>query len=45
VLQAYSVDPTDDLLKKLLELNHAIAAKEQRGDRGIGPWNPTEKAP
>ncbi len=44
VLQAYSFAPTDDLLEKLLELNHAIAAKEQRGDRVIGPWDPTQSA-
>jgi hypothetical protein len=44
VLQAYSFAPTDDLLEKLLELNLAIAAKEQRGDRVIGPWDPTQSA-
>jgi len=42
VLQAYSFAPTDDLLEKLLELNLAIAAKEEGGDRVIGPWDPTQ---
>jgi hypothetical protein len=44
VLQAYGFAPTDDLLKKLLELNLAIAAKEEGGDRVIGPWDPTQSA-
>ena len=42
VLQAYSFAPTDDLLEKLLELNLAIAAKDEGGDRVIGPWDPTQ---
>ena len=42
VLQAYDFDPTDDLLEKLLALNLALAAKEQRGEPAIGPWDPTK---
>jgi hypothetical protein len=44
VLQAYGFAPTDDLLEKLLELNHAIAAKEEGGEPAIGPWDPTQSA-
>jgi hypothetical protein len=42
VLQAYDFAPTDDLLEKLLALNLALAAKEQRGEPAIGPWDPTK---
>jgi hypothetical protein len=42
VLQAYDFDPTDDLLEKLLALNLALAAKEQRGEPVVGPWDPTQ---
>ncbi|MBD2230022.1 DNA methyltransferase [Phormidium tenue] len=42
VLQAYGFDPTDDLLEKLLALNLEVAAKEQRGEPAIGPWDPTQ---
>lgn len=45
VLQAYGFSPTDDLLEKLLALNLAIAAKEQRGEPVIGPWDPTKEEP
>ena len=42
VLQAYGFAPTDDLLEKLLELNLDLAAKEQRGEPVVGPWDPTQ---
>lgn len=42
VLQAYGFSPDDDLLGKLLELNLELAAKEQRGEPVIGPWDPTQ---
>ena len=44
MLQAYSFDPTDDLLEKLLALNLDLAAKKQRGEPAIGPWDPTQTA-
>ena len=42
VLLAYGFAPTDDLLEKLLALNLDLAAKEQRGEPAIGPWDPTQ---
>ena len=40
VLQAYSFNPDDDLLTKLLELNQALAEKEKQGETVVGPWAP-----
>lgn len=40
VMQAYGFKAKDDLLEKLLELNLALAKKEQQGDTIIGPWAP-----
>jgi SAM-dependent methyltransferase len=40
VMQAYGFKAKDDLLKKLLELNLALAKKEQQGETVIGPWAP-----
>jgi hypothetical protein len=40
VLQAYGFGPDDDLLEKLLALNLELAAKEQRGEPVVGPWDP-----
>ncbi len=40
VLTAYGFKPDDDLLAKLLELNLALAEKEQRGEAVVGPWSP-----
>jgi hypothetical protein len=45
VLQAYGFSPDDDLLEKLLALNLELAAKEQRGEPVIGPWDPTKGEP
>ncbi|KKI98760.1 hypothetical protein PROH_16680 [Prochlorothrix hollandica PCC 9006 = CALU 1027] len=41
VLQLYGFQPTDDILAQLLALNQELAAKEQRGEPVIGPWDPT----
>ncbi|MFP4007408.1 MAG: DNA methyltransferase [Spirulinaceae cyanobacterium] len=40
VMQAYSFKPTDDILKKLLELNLNLAEKEKKGETIIGPYDP-----
>ncbi len=42
VLQAYSFNPNDDLLEKLLTLNLELAEKEKRGEAIVGPWAPTQ---
>ncbi|HSM82969.1 MAG TPA: hypothetical protein VLS96_14860 [Nodosilinea sp.] len=44
VLQAYGFAPTDDLIEQLLALNLDLAAKEQRNEPVIGPWDPTNSA-
>jgi hypothetical protein len=40
VLDAYGFDPKKDLLKQLLDLNHAVAAREKRGDPVTAPGVP-----
>ena len=42
VLQAYSFNPDDDLLEKLLTLNLELAAKEKRGEAIVGCWAPEQ---
>ena len=42
-LQACGFSPDDDLLKKLLTLNLALAAKEKSGGAIVGPWDPTQE--
>jgi hypothetical protein len=44
VLQAYGFNPNDDLLEKLLTLNLELAEKEKRGEKVIGPWDPTSSS-
>ncbi len=39
-LQAYGFTPQDDILEKLLTLNHQLAAQEQAGQPIIGPHAP-----
>ncbi len=41
VMQLYGFEFADDILEKLLALNLELAAKEQRGEPVIGPWDPT----
>ena len=41
-MQAYSFNPDDDLLEKLLTLNLELAEKEKMGEAIVGPWAPTE---
>ena len=40
VMQAYSFNPGDDLLEKLLTLNLELAAKEKSGEAIVGCWAP-----
>ena len=42
VLQAYSFNPDDDLLEKLLTLNLELAAKEKSGEAIVGCWAPEQ---
>lgn len=42
VMRLYEFQVGDDLLARLLTLNRELAAKEQRGERVIGPWDPTQ---
>jgi hypothetical protein len=40
VMEAYKIQPEDDILEKLLNLNKELAEKEKRGIEIIGPWPP-----
>jgi hypothetical protein len=40
VLDAYGFDPKADLLKQLLDLNHAVAAREKAGEPVTAPVVP-----
>ena len=42
VLQAYSFNPNDDLLEKLLTLNLELAAKEKSREAIVGCWAPEQ---
>jgi SAM-dependent methyltransferase len=45
VMAAYEFTSEDDILEKILNLNHELAAKENNGKIVIGPWNPhTQKS-
>ena len=40
VMQAYGLQPRNDLLEKLLTLNLELAEKENRGEPRVEPWDP-----
>jgi type II restriction/modification system DNA methylase subunit YeeA len=40
VMEAYKIQPEDDILEKLLNLNKELAEKEKQGIEIIGPWPP-----
>ena len=37
-MKAYGFKQDDDILEKLLTLNLELAAKEEKGEKIIGPW-------
>jgi hypothetical protein len=40
VMEAYKIQPEEDILEKLLTLNLELAEKEKQGIEIIGPWPP-----
>ena len=40
VMSAYGFSPSDDILERILELNHTVADKEALGEAVIGPGLP-----